>query len=172
MNNIDNNEAMRLLKMMTHSVLMKNAVKPEAGEEEKVFENNDQQLPEKIFKMTWMNWSGWPCSDDMFPKVIQTWIVDSDIIGYYAQFEDGYISDVAKMPVKQDWYDEFTALLKEDFVNQESCIDCDDGEGWEMTLYDGAGNVIHQTCGYIYGNEYLNKIVNTVKEAHEFSKLA
>jgi len=165
-------EALSMLKMMYHSQQMKNAVTPETYEEEQeIVKKYEDEFPKKVFKLTWMNWRGYPCFGSLFPKKEETWILDSEYqLGYYAKYEDGNISGVIKMSVKHDWYDMFQKLLKENFENEKSNRDCVDGEGWEMVLYDSEGHVVHEICGYIYENEYLNRIVKTIKDAHQLSQ--
>ena len=47
----------------------------------------------------------------------------------------------------------FVKFSKED-AHRDGC----DGTGYEMTLYDVNGKIIHTISGYIYGNDVLEKI--------------
>lgn len=52
-------DALKMLKMMYYSQQLKNAVMPANYEEEqKIINKYDNEFPEKIFKMTWMDCSG------------------------------------------------------------------------------------------------------------------
>lgn len=168
---MDKKDALSMLKVMFQSKQMKNAVTPQTPEEEKkIIEQYDSKFPNKIFKMTRMDWSCRPAGMS-FSKDCETWIVDvQGKMGYYAKYGDGKISSVIEMSMKQESYDEFVSLLRENFTNEVSDRGGADGEGWEMILYDGAGNALHSICGYIYGNEYLNKIVAFLKKEHQLSQ--
>ena len=166
---MNNDEKLNILKMMFYKSQMKDIVPPATYDEEQEIERkHNEKFPNKIFKMKWMNWSGGPSIGVLFPKREETWILDDKgNLGYYAKYEDGKISDVITRELKKEVYDNCIALITENFEAEESDRNCSDGEGWEMLLYDGNGNVMHEICGYIYGNEYLNKVVECIKNAHE-----
>ena len=166
---MDNDEKLTMLKMMFYNSQMKNIVAPATYEEAQEIERtHDERFPGKVFKMKRMNWSGRRSVGTLFPKSEETWILDDKgSLGYYAKYEDGKISDIITRELKKDVFDNCIALITENFETEKSDRSCYDGEGWEMVLYDGKGNVIHEICGYIYGNEYLNKVVDYIKKAHE-----
>jgi len=168
---MDKKDALLMVKMMFQSKQMKEAKTPETPEEEtKIIEEYDTKFPQRIFKMTRMDWSCRPAGMS-FSKDWETWIVDvQGKMGYYAKYGDGKISNLIEMSMKQESCDEFASLLRENFTNEVSDRDGADGEGWEMILYDGSGNTLHRICGYIYGNEYLNKIVEFLKKEHQLSQ--
>lgn len=165
---MDDNSMLYLVKILFHESQMKKALKPETHDEKvEIFSNYDKEFPNKVFKMTWMNWSSFSCLGMLFPKRKETWILDSKCeIGYYAEYEDGSISPIIKQEVKQEKYDMILALLNENFKEEVSDTNGADGEGWEMVLYDDKGEIIHRICGYIYGNEYLNRIVKCLRDEH------
>lgn len=61
---------------------------------------------------------------------------------------------------------DFLALRKlfEKFSKEDAHRDGCDGTGYEMTLYDVNGKIIHSISGYIYGNEVLEDIKNLIVE--------
>lgn len=144
---MDKKDALSMLKVMFQSKQMKNAITPKTPEEEKkIIEQYDNKFPNKIFKMTRMDWSCRPTGMS-FSKDSETWILDAECkMGYYAKYGDGKISDVIEMTMKQASYDKFIELLRENFKNEKSDRNGADGEGWEMILYDGCGNIVHTIC--------------------------
>ena len=169
---MDDNTMLYIVKLLYHDSQMKNSVKPDTNEErEKIITGYDNEFPKKLFKLSWMNWWDGPAMGMDFPKDMQTWIIDSECIGYYAEYWDGTISPIVRADIKKETYDSFKSMIEENFKNEKSDKSGADGEGWQMILYDETGNIVHEICGYINGNEYLSKIVEFVEHEHGFCKL-
>ncbi len=168
---MDKKEAEMILKMMFRSKQMKNAVKAASPEEEaEIFVSYDDKFPKMIFKMTRFDHS-FRLGGDPFSKERETWILDADRkMGYYVKYGDGKISAIIEMNMKEEPYEKFVELLRADFANEAGNTDIDDGEAWEMVLYEGCKNAVHRIYGYIYGNEYLNKIAEFLKNEHQLSR--
>ena len=108
-----------------------------------------------LFSASWYDWSGWGGGDEYYSGT-----------GSYRVYGDGTCeTGMIERPLPPEAFERLKALLYGDFLQAKTHQDAFDGEGWEMTLYDEDGNVVHETgTGYIYGVPVLEEIVRILND--------
>ena len=115
---------------------------------------NDENL---LFRAVWMNW-GIKCypRDEIEKK---EWLIfNNKTVSANAWYTKSGKISVGNIALIQEDFNELKKLFEKDFLDACAYKDAYDGEGWEMTLFERNGNIIHQISGYIYGVEPLEKI--------------
>ena len=120
---------------------------------------NEQKI---LFQATWMDWGELALFLD--PLVEKHWTVYFDgTIKASAKYAKSGQASVGDIVLPQGEFEALKELFDHGFLQSCAYHGAYDGEGWKMCLFDENGNAIHQTSGYIYGVEHLEKIAAMIE---------